>query len=155
MGSKKKSLSLLIAALTLAGGALASETIYKWTDESGNVHYGDRPSGASTEERLVLNSRRTDQAAVQQRVKGRLDRQAARDEARTARETAEKEEAEGTPSAAEREQACTNAREQLDSYMQSRRLYRNEAGGERVYLDDEERDEIQRKAAEKVTEHCS
>jgi hypothetical protein len=155
MGSKKTTLSVLIAMLTLAGSAIASETIYKWTDENGNVHYGDRPSGAPTEERLTLTFRRTDSAAVQQRMQARLDRQATRDETRTAEEAARQDEAEQAAAASGREQACIKARERLQSYVQARRLYRTDDNGERVYLDDAQREEARRKAEEKVSEFCS
>ena len=155
MGSKPTALLFLVAALAFAGSALASETIYKWTDADGNVHYGDRPSGAPSEERLVLTYQRTDQTAVQGRIQARLDRQAERDEARAQREEDKQEAADEAAAAAERQQACADARDRLDAYLESRRLYRTDANGERVYLDDAARDEAQRKAAEKVTELCS
>ena len=155
MNSKKTALAILVAALTLAGTAVASETIYKWTDEDGNVHYEDRPTGAATEERLNLSYRRTSGASVQQRVQARLDRQAARAEEKTVKEAARQDEADKAAAAAEREQACANARTRLESYLQSRRLYRTNASGEREYLDDSAREEARRKAEEKVSEYCS
>ena len=57
MDSKKTALGLLVAALTFAGAAAANETIYKWTDENGNVHYGDRPSDG-TEQSQTEGSQR-------------------------------------------------------------------------------------------------
>ena len=155
MNTKKTALTLLVAALTIGSTATAAETIYKWTDENGNVHYEDRPSGAPTEERLALTYRRTDGGAVQQRVQSRLDRQTARDDDRAAREAAEQDAADQAAAAAERQQACESARARLESYVQSRRLYRTDANGERVYLDDAQREEARRKAEEKVTEYCS
>lgn len=51
----RQALILLLATL-LAGQAAAegNSSIYKWTDEDGNVHYGDRPprDGAAEEVRL-------------------------------------------------------------------------------------------------------
>ena len=155
MDSKKTAIACLIAALALAGAAAASETIYKWTDENGNVHYEDRPSGAASEERLKITYQRTSSTAVQQRVQARLDRQAARAEEKTIKEAARQDEADKATAAAEREQACVNARARLESYLQQRRLYRTDANGERVYLDDEQRQEARRKAEEKVSEYCS
>ena len=51
--------------------------VYKYTDEDGNVHYGDRPSGNPTEETVYVASRRTDNAAVRAAYNQR--RSAARD----------------------------------------------------------------------------
>jgi glutaredoxin len=34
---------LLLLLLTLAAGAAAAQTIYRWTDDRGKVHYGNEP----------------------------------------------------------------------------------------------------------------
>ena len=154
MNSRRITLTIAAAALTFAGGAMASE-IYKWTDEDGNVHYEDRPTGAATEERLQLTYRRTDSSSVNQRIQARMNRQAERDEARSAAAAAEQEAAESAAAAAERQQACERARARLETYLQSRRLYRTDENGERVYLDDAERQEARQKAEEQITEFCS
>ena len=146
--------AIACAALLVSGPAAAGE-IYKWVDEDGNVHYEDRPSGMPTEERLALNYRRTDSGAVQQRVAARHDREASRAEARSQAEAAKQEAAENAAAAEERKQACERARARLETYLQSPRLYRTDADGERVYLDDEQRQEARRKAEEQVTEFCS
>mgnify|MGYP001547399411 FL=1 len=154
MNSKRTALTLAVAALAFATGVQATE-IYKWTDEDGNVHYEDRPSGAPTEERLALNYRRTDNAVVQQRVAARHERQASRAEAQSQAEAAEREAAENAAAADDRKKACERARARLETYLQSPRLYRTDANGERVYLDDDQRQEARRKAEEQVTEFCS
>ena len=76
---------LVVIAFTLSGGAFANE-IYKWTDADGNVHYGDRPSGQANEEMLQVSYNRTDNSAVQSRVKTRQDSDAQRREARDERD---------------------------------------------------------------------
>jgi hypothetical protein len=154
MNRKRTALTLAVAALAFATGVQANE-IYKWTDEDGNVHYEDRPSGAPTEERLALNYARTNSGAVQQRVAARHERQASRAEAKSQAEAAEREAAENAAAAEDRKQACERARARLETYLQSPRLYRTDANGERVYLDDEQRQEARRKAEEQVTEFCS
>lgn len=154
MNRKRTALMLAAAALAFATGAPANE-IYKWVDEDGNVHYEDRPSGMPTEERLALSYGRTDSGAVQQRVAARHDREASRAEARSQAEAAKQEAAENAAAAEERKQACERARARLETYLQSPRLYRTDANGERVYLDDEQRQEARRKAEEQVTEFCS
>ena len=153
---KPRHLTLMaaIAAMAFATGAAASE-IYKWTDENGNVHYEDRPTGAATEERLQLTYRRTSSSAVNQRVQARVNRQAEREEARSAAAAAEQEAAENAAAAAERQQACERARARLETYLQSRRLYRTDENGERVYLDEAQRQEARKKAEDQITEFCS
>jgi hypothetical protein len=140
--------------MTFAAAATANE-IYKWTDAEGNVHYEDRPSGASTEERIELQYRRTDDSVVGQRIQARLDRQAERAEAKSAAAAQEQEAAEQAAAAEERARSCERARARLESYLQARRLYRTDADGERVYLDDAQRQEARQKAEEQVAEFCS
>ena len=154
MNTKGLILSCAVAAMMFASGAMASE-IYKWIDEDGNVHYEDRPSGAADEERLAMSYNRTDRTAVSQRIKARHDRLAAREEARSTAAAAEQEAADNAAAEAERQQACERARTRLESYLQSRRLYRTDDNGERVYLDDTQQQEARRKAEEQITEFCS
>ena len=154
MKRRQIALACAVAALTIAPGVTANE-IYKWTDADGNVHYEDRPSGAPTEERIDIGYRRTDRGAVRQRVQARLDAQASREEARSAAAAAEQEAAENAAAEAERQQACERSRARLESYLQARRLYRTDDAGERVYLDDAQREEARRKAEEQIAEFCS
>lgn len=154
MKGKRIVLTCTIAALTVSMGAMANE-IYKWTDADGNVHYEDRPTGAATEVRLDLTYRSTDRSAVQKRIQSRVDAQTARDEARSAAEIAEQEAAEDAAAEQQRKERCERSRARLETYLQARRVYRTDENGERVYLDDTQRDEARRKAEEQIAEFCS
>lgn len=154
MKARSLAIACAVAAMTFTGGATASE-IYKWIDEDGNVHYEDRPSGAASEQRIDITYRRTDNDAVRQRVQARVDAQTAREEKKSVAAAADKEAADNAVAQEERQKACERSRARLESYLQSSRLYRTEANGERVYLDDEQRQEARRKAEEQVTEFCS
>ena len=154
MKGKKLALSCAVMALTFASGAMASE-IYKWTDENGTVHYEDRPTGADTEERLQMTYNRTDDSAVQSRTQARIDARTAREEAKVAAAKSREEAADNEAVAAERAQKCESSRARLESYLQSRRLYRTDDNGERVYLDDAQRIEARQKAEEQISEFCS
>lgn len=154
MKGKRLALSCAVMAMTIASGAVANE-IYKWTDENGNVHYEDRPSGAATEERLQMTYNRTSSSAVHQRVQARVDARTAREEAKTVAAASEKEAAENAAIAAERAQKCEKSRARLESYLQARRVYRTDDNGERVYLDEDQRQEARKKAEEQISEFCS
>lgn len=154
MKGKRLALSCAVMAMTLASGSLANE-IYKWTDENGDVHYEDRPTGAATEERLDMSYNRTNSADVQRRTQARVDARTAREEARSVAAASEKEAAENEATAADLAQKCDKARARMDSYLQSRRLYRTDDNGERVYLDEEQRQEARQKAEEQISEFCS
>ena len=154
MKGKRLALSCAVMAMTIASGAVANE-IYKWTDENGNVYYEDRPTGAATEERLHMTYNRTDSSAVNQRVQAHVEARTAREEAKTAAAESQKEAAENASIAAERAQKCEKSRARLESYLQARRVYRTDENGERVYLDDTQRQEARKKAEEQISEFCS
>lgn len=154
MKTRKLVLGCAVMALTFAGGAAANE-IYRWVDAEGNVHYGDRPSGAPTEQRLQLSYARTDGSAVEKRVQDHRDAQSARAEAKAAQDQAAQEAAEEAEIAAEQQRACESARERLETYRSDRRLYRADENGERVYLDEEQRQAASRRIEEQIAEFCN
>jgi hypothetical protein len=144
---------MIIAIVAAAGNVVAGE-IYKWTDADGNVHYVDRPTGDPTEERVDVISNRTDNAAVRASVQARLDRQAEREEALN---KAAEDQQSATAAQSEREQRekqCVSYRERLESYLQSRRLYRENESGERVYLDEDEVMTARAALQKKIQETC-
>ena len=153
--NKSMTCALLLAGMAIAGpGAVSASDIYKWTDAEGNVHFGDRPSGAATEERLAISSNPTDPDRVSAIVQARND-------ARTARNEAEAEAAQAEPTAeelraaeAERKQKCSTYKERLQKFVTSRRLYREDENGERVYLDEEETLAARARVQEQVLEYC-
>ncbi len=150
MNARRLVIALTTLVLALGGPALANE-IYKWTDDEGNVHYGDRPSGEPTEERVFISYKRTDGAAVQARVAARREndeirREARADDARSEEEIrAERE---------DRKKKCDDYRAKLETLVTSRRLYREDENGERVYLEDNEREDARQRAEELVAEYC-
>lgn len=144
---------LTTTAVALSGSALASE-IYKWTDNEGNVHYVDRPTGNPTEERLNIVSNRTSNAAVQANIQARLDHQAARQEQRSKAAEAEQAAAEAAAAAEQKQKQCEEARARMERYLQARRLYREDESGERVYLDESQTMEARARVQQKIQETC-
>lgn len=154
MKGKQYLIGFAALAMTVGSGSMASE-IYKWTDAEGNVHYEDRPTGSANEERMALSYRRTDVAAVEKRILSRVESQAARQEARTvAAEEAKSAEA-AAAEAAEKQKKCESYRARLQTFVQSRRLYREDDNGERVYLDQQETQDARTRVEELIAENCS
>ena len=71
-------ITIACAALMASGLAVAGE-IYKWTDDDGNVHYEDRPTGDTEIERLDIVTKNTDNSVVQAQLDANRE---ARDAAR-------------------------------------------------------------------------
>ena len=134
---------VIMLAVSAAGMAFASD-IYKWTDEHGNVHYGDRPSGEASEEPLAVSSGLTDPSKDQ-----------ARDEVKAAAsEQAEPAPEELRAQALEREEKCSTYKTRLQRFLTSRRLYRKDENGERVYLDEDETLVARERVQNQVEEYC-
>ena len=140
-------------AITVSTGVYADD-IYKWTDADGNVHYEDRPSGNPSEERLQFSYNRTSSTAVQSRVQARRDAGAARQEARADADTEKRTAAENRAAAEEKRAKCQDYRARLKTMLESRRVYREDAAGERTYLDETARAEARSKAEELIKETC-
>jgi len=143
----------LMLALLGAGGALASE-IYKWVDDEGNVHYGDRPVGEPVE-RLEIESRPTDPARIQAMNQARAADRAKAADAKAAAALEQPTTMEVREEADERARKCTAYKAQLEAYTNNRRLYHESADGEREYLSDEEIKATRERAAQQVEEFCS
>ena len=129
--------------------------IYKWTDEDGNAHYRDRPTGEPNEVRLGISYKYTDKGVVQQQQKARVDSQAARQERRDATDDADRVAAEEAAAAVEQQKQCASYRASLERYAQSRRIYREGADGERTYLDDDEMTQARKRLEDHIAENCS
>jgi hypothetical protein len=144
--------ALLALALTVPAAVLASD-IYKWTDADGVIHFGDRPSSDAAVQIVHISSDPTNRAEVQARVRARRDagadaaKQAARNEGLTEEEIEAQER--------ERAEKCTMYKERLQAFLTSRRLYREDENGERVYLDEQETIAARAKVQEQVQEYCN
>ena len=150
----KKTLAIAsLLAMFAASGGFAKE-IYKWTDEDGNVHYGDRPLGDEVEQ-VAISSKPTNPARVQAQTQARLDAQSKRAEEEAAIAAAGPSPEELAAEAEERATKCAQYREVLQRFVVSRRLYREDENGERVYLDEAETQAARERAESQVAEYCT
>ena len=153
---KKQLLTLVIAsAMTLlaSAGAFAAD-IYKWTDAEGTVHYGDRPEGEQPQ-RLSIASRPTDPARIQAQTQARLEMKSKAAEQSAAAAAAGPSAEQLQAEASQRAEKCATYRERLQQFSNSRRLYREDEKGERVYLDDGETRAARERVENQVSEYCS
>lgn len=144
----------LMLAVTTAGTAVAGD-IFKWTDEDGNVHFGDKPVGGGETEKVAIQSRPTNPERVQAMVQSRAEAaaKAAEEEAAATPPGPTPEELQAQADA--RAEKCDKYREQLQRFVRSRRLYREDESGERVYLDEDEMQATREKAENRVQEFCT
>ncbi len=147
--------TVLIGSMALLAGAASASDIYKHVDADGNISYGDRPSGAPAEQRVNVVSRATTSAQVQASVDRTLaleEQSELRREEREAKKAAQREQAQA---AADRASKCSDYRQKMLRYSESRRLYRVDENGERVFLDDSEREKETQHMQGLINEFCS
>lgn len=154
MNCKKLLLTIAASSVLCASTALASD-IYRYTDENGNTIYVDRPTGKPGETRLDVSSLDTDFSAVQARVQTRHDAAATKEERAAEESDKELTRGEKRAAAAANEQQCQGYRTQLESFVTARRLYRDDANGERVYLNEEESQESRDRMEALIQENCN
>jgi hypothetical protein len=148
---RKTMIMFTTAALAFSGTALSGE-IYKWTDEDGNVHYEDRPTGAEVE--LVAFTSSTNSSSVRASIDARRANESARADQRSKRDEDAQEAAEKQIAADQRVERCDESRTRMETYLTSRRLYKEDEAGERVYLDDSQIMDARSKAQEDIQKYC-
>lgn len=144
-----RAISIVTIAL-LATTALHGAEVYRYVDDDGNVGYSDRPIGDNPEAFVIVTRTPVVAPAVASAQQSPDNAAASTDG------TVQRERREPTPEerAEDRTANCTIARERVERYTISRRLFRPLPDGEREYLSDAESDEARARAAADVQEWC-
>ena len=150
---RKYLITCLVMFVVSASGIAFANDIYKWTDADGNIQYGDRPTGDATEERMEIASRATNPVKVQARAESRYATKEPAKAAGTAEPQGPSED-ELKAQAAERKQKCDTYKARLQKFVQSRRLYKQDENGERVYLDEDQAQAARERVENQVQEYC-
>lgn len=141
---------LLAATVLAAAGAVHGAEFYRWTDESGQVHYGSSPPAAGAE-KIEIQDEPVDAGATPDRSRLRSELLEAfeqkREEKKAAREKAAREKA-------ERQRRCALAKDRLRTYERSSRVYLLDRDGNRVYLPDGAREDALRRSREAIAKWC-
>lgn len=138
----------LVSALWAADLVVAAE-VYKWVDEQGKVHYGDRPMAGAQSMRLREVPKVTPMPDEREQKRERLlqvldeQRQEKREEAETQKKRKE-----------ERERNCNLAKDQLRNYEQAGYIYEIDKKGNRVIYDEEKKAAAVQTARDAVKQWC-
>lgn len=138
----------LVSALWVAELA-AAEEVYKWVDEYGKVHYGDRPLPGAQSVRLRDVPEVTPPPREREQKRERLlqvleeQRQEKRGEVEAKKKQKE-----------ERERNCTLAKDQLRNYEQAGYIYDIDKKGNRIIYDEEQKSAAVQTARDAVKQWC-
>lgn len=150
----------LMAGVTLVATA---ETVYKWIDGAGQVHYTDLPPKQADAKILSVShglSSMSEEEGLDNGGYGDENGDDAAAAAASGTSTPEPPVSQAALAAAQDDAArvkveqCKAAQDRYQRYIESRRLFREE-GGKRVYLSDQELTEARARAKQAVDDYCS
>ena len=136
--------------LQIFGNAFAE--IYKWEDENGKIHYGDKPPVEDAESIELRSAPKADPNRNSRQEKQRRLLKLLEDD----RQAAKKKKAEEKAAKAERKEKCLKARKDLQEVRDASFLYKKseDPRNPQVYSD-EERQEITRGLQNDIKKWCS
>ena len=158
---QKFMVALLMAGLTAVATA---GTVYKWSDGRGQIHYTDLPPDQSDAKILSISHREDvleDEGAGNESDNGdgggNADEPtpppASNDSDEPKIDTAAMAAVQRDVASAKAKQ-CKEAQDRYQLYVESRRLFRQKADGEREYLTDQQLEEARVRAKQSVAEYC-
>jgi hypothetical protein len=142
--------TLCVVVVASFGLATAQAGIYKWVDDDGQVHYGERPVGQAAEKlRIKVPAPATPAASTAEDNKKDDSKQSAQPPARLPDEWVEKK-----LSSSEKRQRCSSARQRLQTIQGRARLKETDAKGNVRALTPKERDSRIKKLRKDIREYC-
>lgn len=140
---------LFLACLYLSSNASAE--IYKWVDDQGRTHYGDKPADEADSMEVDVSKKGhmdsdTDRAEKRQRLlnamqEDRLRKQQEADKQREQQQYAQRQ--------------CTLARDRLKQYESVGYLYRLDKDGNRIVMPTEKRDQLTEQLRSDIRKNCN
>lgn len=151
----QRALTLLMALLTASLLSSPGHAgIYRWIDQQGRVHFGDRPPSETASENVDIKPDPTPRAPAPDAAERREKRQrllrAWEEERRQRAEASTKAKERG----ARQQHRCALARDRLRSYRNSSYLYDLDSEGNRKIMSESDRENAIRKLEEIIERHC-
>lgn len=125
---------------------------YRWVDETGQTHFGDRPPTGATSDEVSLDPAPADPDTAARERKQRMNEFLEQSERERAERNRQQQQEEAI--AAEREARCEALQARLKYLKSVSGIYRINSEGERVFVDDEENERLRREFRERVHNEC-
>ena len=142
---RKTAIAFAIMLTVSSTGMVFAGDVYKWIDEDGNVHYGDRPTIVASEKPPAVSSELTNSSKDQADNEVKV----------VANEPVEPALAELSAHGLEAEEKCATYKASLHELLVSRRQYQVDDNGERVSLDEDESMAAREHVQNQVEEYCN
>jgi hypothetical protein len=157
----------VVLACLLAGLAAVAtaETVYKWVDSSGQMHYTDLPPRQGDAKILSVYQQESGMSDDDDTDNGDYSEEGGdsgtRPASQTGATTPEPPVSQEAMASAEADAAkakveqCKASQDRYQRYIDSRRLFRETADGKREYLTDQQLTEARARAKQAVDDYCS
>ena len=143
--------SLFLVPLLFWGCLEVYAGVYKWTDDKGNVHFGDRPPTVDAEEVRIPKAASSPSTTAKERNRLRQRMLEIYQEDRNKKKL---EETNRKQEAKQLAKQCEKARYRLGKYTESNALYDKLPNGERRYLTEEEREKAIAELQAAIEKNC-
>ena len=145
-------MKFLFALLLLCSTSAFAE-IYQWTDENGNVHFGDNPQNKEKATELNID---TESRSGVTHSSGR-DKDRDRLLKNRAEERAEKAEKKKKYEAKKKKMRrnCLVSKDRLKQHLRASAIYKVDTKGERKYYSSRERAKSEKRLRKSISKYCS
>ena len=143
----------VVLAVVVSSPVVSMAEVYRWVDENGKVHFGDRPPrGVQTESLDLPETGGGPPAPTDEERKAKTRRllDAWEEERRIKKE----QQAQAAADKAKRKRRCSRARHELRDLQQGALFYELDEQGERRYLSDAELEQEKQKWREAIEYWC-
>jgi len=145
---------VFMLSLLCAYSTIVSAEIYKWVDENGRTHYGDRPAGDG--DKLNIKNEPDKSSAAPSSTQDRLRKQQRFLRAREIERSQKKQaDAKARQREAQRKRNCGRARDELTRLSRASGVYTTDESGQRSYLSREARAAAEAQLKQKIKKFCS
>ena len=149
-------MKILLITMLLFFSAWVNAGIYKWTDENGKVHYGDKPTTSS--ERLNISLEKSNNATTNNANTGDETREERRqrisDSMTEDRLARDKKKSEDKQKKADKKRQCNQSKDSLRNYKKANRLYDLNKEGGRDMLSDASRKKAISNLEKEIRRNC-
>ncbi len=126
--------------------------VYKWTDEQGNVHYGDKPVNQGKATELQINSNVN--TGVTHSAGNIKERDRVLQELQDDRDAREEVKADQRIERKKRQRTCVQLKKRLLQHQRASSVYKQNAKGERVYYTAKEREAKVKNINQGIAKNC-
>ncbi|HEY9201247.1 MAG TPA: DUF4124 domain-containing protein [Gammaproteobacteria bacterium] len=140
---------LLLSCLYLSSNASAE--IYKWVDDQGVTHYGDRPADEADSLEVDVSKKghmesSADRAEKRQRLLNAMQEDRLREQQEADKQREQQQHA---------QRRCIYAKDRLKQYERAGYLYRLDKDGNRVVTSTEKREQMTEQLRKDIRKNCS